>query len=204
MDNEKRITIETYDKIAEKFDLVTNNLSPAHTDLFIESIIGKKILDVGSGPGRDASYFQLNGFNVTCIDLSDSMIELCKNKGLNAIKMDLEKIIFPDQSFDGVWANTSLIHIPKNHFPSALDGLYRVLKPDGILGLSMKNGSSEGFKKSKWYGDKERFYALYSNDELTALLEKHHFKLFYNSAGNEHYEGGNSYLNYLCKKPSLK
>jgi 2-polyprenyl-3-methyl-5-hydroxy-6-metoxy-1,4-benzoquinol methylase len=39
---------------------------------------------VGAGPGHDSRYFQEQGLRVLCTDLSPTMVELCKAKGLDA------------------------------------------------------------------------------------------------------------------------
>src|SRR6202011_916545 len=46
------------------------------------------LLEVGAGTGKDSKFFQEHGLQVTCTDLSPAMIELCRQKGLNAYEMD--------------------------------------------------------------------------------------------------------------------
>lgn len=47
------------------------------------------------------------------------MIRICEQKGLEGRVMDMEDIdkIFEVESFDGVWAHTSLLHLRKKMFP---------------------------------------------------------------------------------------
>ena len=49
------------------------------------------------------------------------MIRLCKQKGLNAQIGDLENLPFDDNSFDGIWACASLLHMPKSNLPKVLN-----------------------------------------------------------------------------------
>ena len=58
------------------------------------------LLEIGAGTGRDTKFFQDQGFETVCIDLSPVMVELCKQKGLIAFVMDMGDINFPDGSFD--------------------------------------------------------------------------------------------------------
>ncbi|MEM9345573.1 MAG: class I SAM-dependent methyltransferase [Planctomycetota bacterium] len=73
------------------------------------------------------------------VDLAQSMINLAQNKiaeaGLNnritLAKMDVKKLDLPDDSFDALFSNTILHHIPE---PGAmLTEAARVLKPGGLL-----------------------------------------------------------------------
>ena len=47
-----------------------------------ESIAQGKVIDVGSGPGKDALMIKNEGLDIVCLDASRAMIELSKAKGL--------------------------------------------------------------------------------------------------------------------------
>src|SRR5215207_2178710 len=68
----------------------------------------QSLLEMGAGHGRDSKFFQENGFQVTCIDLSPEMVKLCQEKGLNARVMDMIDLDFPDDLFDTVYSLNSL------------------------------------------------------------------------------------------------
>ena len=84
-------TIETYNQMAKDYDAETadfwQRFPRTMLDLFAQSVHGPA-LDVGSGPGRDALLLQERGIQVTCLDASAAMIELCKEKGLWAYGAD--------------------------------------------------------------------------------------------------------------------
>ena len=71
-------TIETYDKIAEEYAKTWGdiNLIKKYADLFLRFLKGRKILDVGCGPGRDSEYFSERGLEVTGIDLSRNFLKI--------------------------------------------------------------------------------------------------------------------------------
>src|SRR3989338_4372351 len=121
-----------YQEIAE----LTRRLPPPAT-----------IVDLGSGPGNQALYLQHQGYKLTCIDISETMVEKCRQKGLAATVMDFENLEFPSNSFDGVWAYTSLLHIPKQNLEWALMQISAIMKPSAYFFLGMKEGSGEGFRK---------------------------------------------------------
>ena len=64
----------------------------------------QSLLEIGAGHGRDSKFFQENGLQVTCIDLSPEMVRLCQQKGLDARVMDMINMDFPDHSFDAVYS----------------------------------------------------------------------------------------------------
>ena len=60
------------------------------------------ILDIGTGTGRFAEYFNEAGFNVVGIDLSLSMMAKARQKNLrNLIQADMHRLPFRDAAFDG-------------------------------------------------------------------------------------------------------
>ncbi len=99
---------------------------------------GKKILDFGCGNGVHSGFIAQNSSEVIGIDLSKPSLEIARKKiraeGLEEkikfIKMDCEKLDFPDNSFDVIFDGGTFSSIDLN---KALPELARVLKPDGVL-----------------------------------------------------------------------
>ncbi len=174
---------EMYDENSREFEIRTKdyliNYIRDDAELFLSNLQGGNILDLGSGPGRDSYFFEQNGFNPLCFDISLGMIKLCKEKDLNGIIGDLEKLPFEEGSFDGVWAYTSLLHMPKSKLPLVLSDIGRILKPSGVIYIGMKEGKFEGWKKSEKYSG-NRFFSLYQEEELTSLMEES-FEIISNS-----------------------
>ena len=201
--NYKTETKKAYDNYAsifdEKFEIYTTEYINKEIELFANRVPkGGKMLDVGSGPGNHALRFQQRGLDVTCIDISAPMVDICKQKGLKAIQMDFEDLKFPAESFDAVWAYTSFLHVPKNKLQNALKKVLKVLKKDGIFFLGMKAGQMDDFRdQPKKYPGTKRWFALYSDTELRKYLEPH----FTIETFTETYvDDGDLYLNYLCHK----
>jgi ubiquinone/menaquinone biosynthesis C-methylase UbiE len=90
-------TKSAYEKYAKQYGESTKGMEyllMGDIESFLYNLAGKKILDLGYGPGRDAICFQNKGFDVTCVDISTEMIKLCKEKGLKAFVMDFENLDF--------------------------------------------------------------------------------------------------------------
>lgn len=112
------------------------------------------LLDIGTGSGRDIKYATKKlGLNVIGIDNSDGFINLLKDlekhgdipKG-SFLKADMRNLsCFPDNYFDIVRHNASLLHLPiisKGYMIDlALFESYRVLKNHGLIFIFVKEGS---------------------------------------------------------------
>ncbi len=196
-------TIETYNKSAQVYDDETidfwEKFPRTFLDEFAKNVEGdSKVLDVGSGPGRDGLLLKEAGLTVTCLDASESMIALSRARGLESIVGDLLDLPFENESFDGVWAYTSLLHIPKASMPKALAEIKRVLKPQGIFALGLIEGDFEGFKESSGVS-LPRFFAYYEKEEVEALLVQAGFLITHLETFKPNTK---NYLNFLSKSSS--
>lgn len=92
------------------------------------------ILDAGCGTGLFGTKLARFG-RVVGIDISPQAIQYAKKRGLSAVRGSIERLPFPDESFDVVTCVDVLYHQRVTHDIQALREFYRVLKPHGILVL---------------------------------------------------------------------
>ena len=152
----------------------------------------QSLLEVGAGHGRDSQFFQDNGFQVICIDLSPEMVKLCQQKGLNARLMDMIHLDFADESFDAVYSLNCLLHLPKKELPIVLKNIKRVLKPEGLFFLGVYGGYDfEGIWEKDTYTPK-RFFSFYSDEGLRQVVTESFpllaFKQISSGAGDLHFQ----------------
>lgn len=194
----KEETTKVYDRFPEYFDEKFEsylNYAKKNFDKVISFFPeNAKILDLGSGIGNHALYLKERGFDVICADISNEMLNICKKKGLKTIKMDLEKIDFPSESFDVVWAYTSLLHLQKKNIENVLKDIKNILKKEGLFFVGFKEGREEGFVEFKEWG--RRWFSLFEHNEVVKLLEKD-FQII--DSWKIHIEG-KTFLDYLCRK----
>ena len=103
-----------------------------------------RILDVGSGSGRDACYFQKKGYQVTALEPSKNLCrEIRKVFSGEIVCSDIQSYQ-PDQRYDGIWACASFLHLQEKEVLSFFEKINLYLNEKGIVYLSGKNGITIG------------------------------------------------------------
>jgi len=98
----------------------------------VEDAHASRMLDAGCGPGDLTQRFVRDlGLDVHAIDISPRMVELTRNRGIDAQIADIESIPFGDAEFDCVFAGWVLYHAPG--LDMAIDECARVLRAGGRL-----------------------------------------------------------------------
>ena len=170
----KDLTIQSYDlhagDFSDKFKKLMDFKRRPEFGHFIDLLNGKNILDLGCGSGDHSVFFKEKGLDVTSVDLSDGMIEICKKKGLRVLKMDIEVLDFSPNSFNGIWAVTSLLHVPKSKLKTVIERLSLILANLGIIYVCVKEGQGEGLIEDS-DGKTSRFFSCWTEKEMKELFE---------------------------------
>jgi len=113
------------------------------TSLAIEPLLnaagvaaGARHLDVATGPGLLAAEAHRRGARVIAVDLSPGMVELAGrlHPDVEFRIAEVERLPFPDRSFDAITCSFGLGHFP---FPeAALAECVRTLRPGGVVAFS--------------------------------------------------------------------
>lgn len=180
--------IAVYDAIASSYAKQIDAYAPPERDKFIDLIPGSgKILDAGCGPGRDCDYFIEHGLQVVGVDLSEKLLEIAERRvpQVTFVKQDLRQLDFPNETFDGIWACASLHHLDRTDVADVLKSFFRLLKPNGILFVSVKEGSGEADIAESLSSGLSRHYVFYKLKEIETLLEKAGFEVVEIYTGRE-------------------
>lgn len=157
--NKKNITItdtlDYYNAHAETFSAGTFTVDfKVNQDVFLQYMpAGAFILDFGCGSGRDAKYFTQLGY---AVDATDGSVELCKiataQTGIPVRHMLFQELN-ETEKYDGIWACSSILHLPKEELKPVLVRMIDATKQDGYIYTSFKYGNFEGERNGRYFTD---------------------------------------------------
>lgn len=152
---------------------------------FAKSLPGKRVIDIGCGPGQDSWYFAKLGLDVVGVDYSSEMVKTARrlDKADNPPRFligDMRDIdrLFTENSFDGAWINAALLHLSKKETLEFLKRLKRILVDGGQVFISLQKGEGEKLKKDAVHGPEViRKWTYWEKEEFRKVLEKEGFEI---------------------------
>jgi SAM-dependent methyltransferase len=113
-----------------------------------------QILDAGCGPGHLLRYLARNHAACVGVDYSLPMLTEGRRRDprLPLVAGNLLALPFPNDSFDGIWARASLIHLNATDHRECLREFYRTLKPKGIVYAAVRRGEGETHRRETQQG----------------------------------------------------
>ena len=148
-------TLNYYDEKTQEFIESTVNVDFQETqDKFLKLLAPKAhILDFGCGSGRDTKYFLEQGFQVTAVDGS---AELC-NFASALTGIEVKQMFFQElseiESYDGIWACSSILHLPYTELEDVFLKMVKAVKNGGVIYTSFKYGNFEGYRNERYFTD---------------------------------------------------
>jgi SAM-dependent methyltransferase len=163
----KNSTLDFYNENAEEFANSTQTINFYKVQKrFVEKLpSGGNILDFGCGAGRDTKFFIENGFHVEATDGSKKLCEIASAFTGITVKQMLFCELDAEENYDGIWACSSILHLPKDELNSVLQKMTRALKKEGIIYTSFKYGEFEGIRNGRYFTD-------FTEVSFQRLLEK--------------------------------
>lgn len=149
-------TLEHYNERADQFWEGTRDHDVSQNiDALLSAIAGSPpfdILDVGCGPGRDLATFKSMGHRPVGLEGTPRFAEMARShSGCEVIEQSFMNLDLPLARFDGVFANASLFHVPKQILPQVLKALFDTLRPGGVLFSSNPRGEGqEGWQNGRY------------------------------------------------------
>ena len=132
-----------------------------------------EVCDLGCGPGHVTRHLLDQGVQICGIDLSPEMIVQARrlNPGIDFRQGDMTELSEADETWAGITAFYSIIHIPHERVVQALREMRRVLKPDGRLLMAFHIGD-QPIHLNEWWERKvclDFFY--FSAAEMSQFLK---------------------------------
>ena len=177
----------SYDRVAEEYaaefrdEMDKKPFDRKMLDWLAEKVNGLGVIcDMGCGPGQIARYLHSRGAEVCGIDLSPAMVSAAKrlNPDISFQQGDMLALNHvEDNSFGGIAAFYSIIHIPRPSVVDALSELRRVLSPRGVLLIPFHIGR-EMLHKDEFLGHEVSLdFHFFETEEMKSYLTEAGFEI---------------------------
>lgn len=172
-----KVVSQTYNKVATSYHsehagkLVAQDQLEEFTKLVNPPA---QVLDIGCGPGFDMKYLSQK-YSVTGLDISSKFIDIARyeNPGSDIYLGDIVSFDIGTSKYKGIWARDSIHHISEKDLDSVFKKIADALVDEGIFYILVREGEGEVTEtEKKDYSTIERFYHLFSAEELTNRAEK--------------------------------
>ena len=148
-------TINYYNQNAVRFTVETVQVNFESTQKRFAGKLpaGAAILDFGCGSGRDTKCFLSQGYQVDAVDGS---AELCRLAG-EYTGVNVKNMLFHElaevERYDGIWACSSILHLPPEELADVMRKMVIALKYNGIIYASFKYGTFAGERNGRYFTD---------------------------------------------------
>ena len=175
----KAATVAAYDLSAAAYRDATAIPPAAFHDIvrrFVAVVpAGARVLEIGSGPGRDARALEALGLSVRRTDVASGFVDLLRADGHAADLLDplTDDLRDPERAgapYDAVWASACLLHVARPDLPVVLRRLADVTRSGGTIHVSLKEGDGEAWST---HGNisAPRHFVFWREEPLRDVLE---------------------------------
>ena len=177
MSNQNDQTIAGYNRAVAKYVESSPQLVERELKAWIDKNLNKlgsnpKILEIGSGTGKDADYFASKGYDMELTDASQGFVEYLNKTGKTARLLN----VLTDSlgtNYDMVFADAVLLHFTPGELRTILSKIYNALKPNGVIVFSLKEGAGEEITERKL--GVPRYFRYWEANEITSVLLEANF-----------------------------
>ncbi|HEY9290192.1 MAG TPA: NUDIX domain-containing protein [Microlunatus sp.] len=172
------LTLQTYERAAELYAERTPGPSVDVRVPFLDRVVGAisggQVLELGSGPGRDAAYLESCGLRVQRSDATPAFVEMMRRDGHDAKIIDARTDDLGGP-WDAVLANAVLLHLSRTDFAAVVDRVRRSVRDGGIFAFTLKEGDGEAWTETKL--DLPRWFVYWRESALRTVLGSHCWKI---------------------------
>lgn len=137
-------TLDYYERnaanLTERYE--TADVAQIHARLRRAFAPGARLLELGSGSGRDAAAMLASGYQVTITDGSEAMLQQAARghpelAGRAILHRCPDPLPYDEGSFDGVYALAMLMHLVPAQIEATMAEVARILRPGGRFFFSV-------------------------------------------------------------------
>jgi len=163
-------TVRSYDRTAAEYAAKAAAMPEwvaTEIDAFVTALSGSgRVLEIGSGGGRDAAALEKRRISVRCTDVAKGFVDLLRDSGFDAdlldpLTDDLADPRRPGVPYDGVWACACLIHVARGDLGTVLRRLAEATRTGGPLHVSVREGDGEEVSTSGGAAAARRYVETY-------------------------------------------
>jgi SAM-dependent methyltransferase len=165
-----RDTVRSYDSAAAAYAAEAAAMPiwvAGEIDAFVAALGGTgRVLEIGSGGGRDALALEARGISVRRTDIARGFVDLLRANGFDAAQLDplsddLSDPRHPGTLYDGVWACACLIHVARADMGIVLGRLAAATRTGGRLHASVRDGDGEDVATEGGAAEPRRYVETY-------------------------------------------
>jgi ubiquinone/menaquinone biosynthesis C-methylase UbiE len=169
----------TYDRVADEYtrriadELQHKPLDREWLARLAERLHGRGVIcDMGCGPGHVARFLRECGATVAGVDLSPGMLEQARglNPEIEFRQGNLLALDVPDETWAGIAAFYSIVHVPRADVPTALAEFKRTLQPGGLLMLAFHAGDEILHLDEWWERPVSADWHFFRSEEMLGYL----------------------------------
>lgn len=163
-------TLDAYERAADRYAERTDDHRAGLVDDLLALVpVGARVLELGSGPGRDALALEAAGLVVDRTDGARSFVEALQKQGHEARLLDVRSDAFGGP-YDAVFANAVLLHVARTELGDLLARLREAVQPDGVLAATVKHGDGDAWSTRKL--DHARHFTYWAPEPLAELVAR--------------------------------
>ena len=142
-----------YNKHADRVTSTYESVDPESLHSWLADLLPEPpaiVLDVGAGTGRDAAWLAGKGYDVFAVEPSNAMRKACRTlhpsapvRWIHDSLPGLDSTIRAGVSFDAILSSGVWMHLLPSQRPRAFRKLVTLLKPGGVIAISLRIGPAD-------------------------------------------------------------
>lgn len=165
------VTLDSYQATADVYRDLTPPPGPAvagFLDELARRVGAGSVLEMGSGPGADATHLEARGPRVVRTDAVPAFVQMLRADGHQAQVLDV-RVDDLGGPYAGVLANAVLLHLTREEFADVLARAREAVEDGGVLAFTLKEGDGDAWTSAKL--GLPRHFTFWREPQLRAVLQ---------------------------------